>query len=153
MTPRPATVACVLAAILSVMSVGAADTKEKKTMKSNSKPGAGASIRMSLLPSPASPLVAFRVQFRCGAINDPPGKEGLNALTSMVIAQGGTRELTYQEVTERLYPMAATIDAQPDKEVTTYIGKAHRDHLKAYYDLLTIENRTLENDQDTVHGQ
>jgi len=24
---------------------------------------------------------------------------------------------------------------------------------KAYYDLLTIENRTLENDQDTVHGQ
>ena len=106
-------------------------------MKPTSNQGAEAPIRMSLLPSPSSPLVAFRIQFRCGAINDPPGKEGLNALTAMTIAQGGTRELTYQEVTERLYPMAATIDAQADKELTTFIGNVHRDHLKAYYDLLT----------------
>ena len=137
MTPRPAPVACVLAATLSLMTVGAADPKEKKTMKPTSNPGAGALVRMSLLPSPSSPLVAFRIQFRCGAINDPPGKEGLNALTAMTVAQGGTKELTYQEVTERLYPMAATIDAQADKEVTTYIGNVHRDHLKPFYDLLT----------------
>jgi len=137
MTPRPLPVACGLAAFLSLMSIGAADTKEKKTMKPTSNQGAEAPIRMSLLPSPSSPLVAFRIQFRCGAINDPPGKEGLNALTAMTIAQGGTRELTYQEVTERLYPMAATIDAQADKELTTFIGNVHRDHLKAYYDLLT----------------
>jgi len=135
MIPRTAPVACVLAALLSVLPVGVAGSKEKKKMKPTSNPEAGAPIKTSLLPSPSSPLVAFRIQFRCGAINDPPGKEGVNALTAMTIAQGGTKELTYQEVTERLYPMAATIDAQPDKEVTTFIGKAHRDHLKAFYDL------------------
>ncbi len=106
-------------------------------MKPTSNPGAGAPIRTSLLPSPSSPLVAFRIQFRCGAVNDPPGKEGLNTLTAMTIAQGGTKELTYQEVTERLYPMAASIDVLADKEVTTFVGNVHRDHLKAYYDLLT----------------
>ena len=89
MTPRPLPVACGLAAFLSLMSIGAADTKEKKTMKPTSNQGAEAPIRMSLLPSPSSPLVAFRIQFRCGAINDPPGREGLNALTAMTIAQGG----------------------------------------------------------------
>jgi zinc protease len=55
----------------------------------------------------------------------------------MTIAQGGTKELTYQEVTERLYPMAASINALADKEITTFVGDVHRDHLKAYYDLLT----------------
>jgi zinc protease len=87
----------------------------------------------SLLPSPSSTLVTFRIQFRVGSIDDPDGKEGLNALTALIIGQGGTRELTYREVIERLYPMAASISAQPDREVTTFIGQAHRDHLKDYY--------------------
>jgi len=105
-------------------------------MTSTAKPAAG-SVRTSLLPSPSSPLVAFRIQVRAGAINDPPGKEGLNALTAMTIGQGGTTGLTFRELTDRLYPMAARIAAQPDREVTTFIGTVHRDHLKAYYGLLT----------------
>src|SRR5881296_2198582 len=132
-----ARLAVALAALLGVLPPAAGDSKETKTMKPISKPAAGSTLRTSLLPSPASPLIAFRIQFRCGAINDPAGKEGLNALTAMTIAQGGTKDLTYKEVTERLYPMAATIDALADKEVTTFIGSVHRDHAKAYYDLLT----------------
>jgi zinc protease len=129
MNRRAFAAACALAALSSVPSAGAAGPKETKPMN--------VTVKTSLLPIPASPLIAFRIQFRCGAVNDPGGKEGLNALTAMTIAQGGTRELTYQQVTERLYPMAATIDAQPDKEVTSFIGKVHRDHVKEYYDLLT----------------
>jgi zinc protease len=106
-------------------------------MKPTSKPAASSTLRTSLLSSPSSPLIAFRIQFRCGAINDPVGKEGLNTLTAMTIAQGGTKDLTYSQVTERLYPLAATIGALADKEVTTFIGNVHRDHVKAYYDLLT----------------
>ena len=126
-----------LAALLGVLPAGAADSKEKKTMKPISNAASGSPPKMSLLPSPSSPLIAFRIQFRCGAINDPAGKEGLNALTAMTIAQGGTKDLTYKDVTERLYPMAATIDALADEEVTTFIGSVHRDHVKAYYGLLT----------------
>jgi zinc protease len=137
MSRYPVTVACALAVLLGIAPARAADSKEKTTMKPTTNPRAGAPARTSLLPSPSSPLIAFRIQFRCGAVNDPAGKEGLNTLTAMTIAQGGTKALTYNEVTERLYPMAATIDAQADKEVTTFVGNVHRDHLKAYYELLT----------------
>jgi zinc protease len=87
----------------------------------------------SLLPSPSSPLVTFRIQFRVGSIEDPSGKEGLNALTAQAIGQGGTREMPYREVIERLYPMAASISARPDREVTTFVGEVHRDHLRDFY--------------------
>ena len=102
-------------------------------------PGAAAKtgIATSLLPSPSSPLVTFRIQFRAGAIDDPSGKAGLNALTALTIGAGGTKDLTYRQVTDRLYPMAASIEAQPDREVTTFVGEVHRDHLKAFYEIFT----------------
>jgi zinc protease len=109
---------------------------EEKTMK-GTKPGGAGAIATSLLPAPSSPLVVFRIQFRTGAIDDPAGKEGLNALTALTIGDGGTGDLTFREVTDRLYPLAASIRAQPDHEVTTFVGTVHRDHLKAFYDLFT----------------
>ena len=50
-----------------------------------------------------------------------------------MLSQGGTEELSLTEVMEALYPMAADFSAQPDKEVTTFLGRAHRDHLEPYY--------------------
>jgi zinc protease len=82
---------------------------------------------------PNSPLVSFRVVVRTGSINDPAGKEGLNALTSAMIGEGGSKSLTYQEIVSKLYPWAASIDARADKEVTTIIGEVHRDQLQAFY--------------------
>ena len=92
---------------------------------------------LTLLPSATSPLVTFRIQFGVGSIDDPAGKEGLNAVTAFTIGQGGTRDLTYREVIDRLYPMAAAVGAQPDREVTTFLGQAHRDHLDEFYALFT----------------
>ena len=94
-------------------------------------------LRTILMPAPSSPLIAFRIQFGCGSIDDPPGKEGLNAVTAMTIGEGGTREMTYRELSDRLYPMAATIAPHYDRETTTFVGEAHRDHLKAFSGLLT----------------
>jgi zinc protease len=82
---------------------------------------------------PNSPLVSFRVVVHTGSINDPAGKEGLAALTSAMIGQGGSKSLTYQEIVDRLYPWAAAIDARADKEVTTIVGEVHRDQLQAFY--------------------
>lgn len=92
---------------------------------------------LTLLPSATSPLVTFRVQFGVGSIDDPAGKEGLNAVTALTIGQGGARDLTYREMIDRLYPMAAAVGAQPDREVTTFLGQAHRDHLDEFYALFT----------------
>jgi zinc protease len=114
-----------------------ARAEESRTMTKTPAAAAGAGVVTSLLPSPSSPLVTFRIQFRAGAIDDPAGKAGLNALTAMTIGAGGTKDLTYRQVTDRLYPMAAAIQAQPDREVTTFIGEVHRDHLKPFYEILT----------------
>jgi zinc protease len=93
-------------------------------------------IDVTLLPSKNSPIVYFRILFKVGSQDDPAGKEGLTALTTALLAQGGTRSLTYSEVLETLYPMAARIDYQADKEVVVVTGQCHRDHLDRYYPIL-----------------
>ena len=87
------------------------------------------------LQLPDSPLVSIRVAFQTGSIDDPEGKNGLNALTALMIGRGGTQTMTFEELTATLYPWAASIRTQPDKEVTTVIGQVHRDHLEPFYEI------------------
>jgi zinc protease len=91
----------------------------------------------TLLASPINPLVAFRFVFRAGSESDPPGKEGLAALTAAMVAEGGTRSRTYEQVLAALYPMAAQLDAACHKEVTVFSGLVHRDNVDAYLNLAT----------------
>src|SRR5262249_20855347 len=72
----------------------------------------------TFLPSPSSPLVALRLVFRVGSQDDPPGKEGLAALTAAMVAEGGTKELTYDQVLERFYPMSASLEGACRKEAS-----------------------------------
>ncbi len=94
-------------------------------------------LQATFLPVPSSPLVALRFLFRVGAQNDPKGKEGLAALTAAMIAQGGTRELSYDQLLERFYPMAAGLGGACRREVTVFAGEVHRDNLAAYVPLVT----------------
>ena len=87
------------------------------------------------LQTPNSPLVTLRVMVGTGSVDDPAGKNGLNALTALMVGRGGTAALTYEELTTTLYPWAASIGAQYDKEVTTFIGEVHRDHLEPFYEI------------------
>src|SRR2546428_14167639 len=85
-----------------------------------------------LLPGTSS-LVTFRILFTTGSAFDPPGKEGLAALTASMLAQGGTRSLSYDQIVEALYPMAASVNSQVDKEMTVYTGTTHLENLDRYY--------------------
>ena len=87
-----------------------------------------------LLPG-TSPLVTFRILFMTGSAFDPPGKEGLAALTASMLAQGGTRSMAYDQIVQALYPMASSINAQVDKEMTIFTGTAHIENLDRYYAL------------------
>ena len=89
-----------------------------------------------LLPSADSPLVAVRVVFRTGSIDDPAGKEGLAALTATMMAEGATQAKTYPEIIDALYPIAGDIRVQVAKEMTTFFGTIHRDNLARYAGLL-----------------
>jgi zinc protease len=94
-------------------------------------------IRVTEIPSAKSPLISIRIVLRAGAINDVKGKEGINALTALMIAQGGTQELKFEDVMATLYPWAAGIGVQPDEEITTFVANVHRDHLEKFYPILT----------------
>jgi zinc protease len=102
-------------------------------------PGRAADDRAdtTFLPSGSSPLVAVRFVFRAGSQDDPPGKEGLAALTAALVAEGGTRDLTYDQILERFYPMAASLGGECRKEVTVFSGVVHRDNLARYEALAT----------------
>lgn len=89
-----------------------------------------------LMPVADDPTVSFRILFNVGSQNDPEGKEGLAALTASLIAEGSTARHSYEEVLALLYPMAASISDQVDKEMTVFSGRTHLDNLDAYYSLL-----------------
>ena len=97
---------------------------------------AASNIQTVTLPSPDSPLVPVRLMFKVGSIHDPAGKEGLAALTGMMIGDAGTQKHTYSELIDALYPMASTIDVSTDREVTVISGVAHRETLDDYTALL-----------------
>jgi zinc protease len=96
---------------------------------------AGAQIRVVQLPG-KSPLVTFRLVFTVGSAADPVDKPGLAELTASMIAEGGTKEMTYKQISDAMFPMAASFGVQVDKEMTAFIGETHVDNLAAYYKLL-----------------
>lgn len=89
------------------------------------------------LPSKSSPLVAIRFVFRVGSQDDPRGKEGLAALTAAMIAEGGTKDLTYDQILAKFYPIAGSLSSACFKETTVFSGEIHRDNLPAYSSLAT----------------
>jgi zinc protease len=82
-----------------------------------------------------SPLVTFRLVFRTGAAHDPPGQRGLASMTAAMIAKGGTKTMSYQQVVEALFPMAVRVESHVDKEMTVFGAETHIDNLEAFYAL------------------
>lgn len=89
-----------------------------------------------LLPVEGSPLVSFRIVLRVGSAHDPAGKEGLCQLTLNMLANGGTKTLTFREISKKFYPMAAMLGLQVDKEMSVFSGTIHKDNLDAYYAII-----------------
>ena len=84
-----------------------------------------------------SPLITFRVLFMTGSAFDPQGKEGLAALTAAMLAEAGSRQLSYEQIQDAFYPMASDFDWQIDKEMTVFTGTTHRDNLDRYYSIIS----------------
>jgi zinc protease len=98
-------------------------------------PSSPAAPEIVALPSAHSPLVAIRLLFKAGSIDDPAGKEGLAALTSQMVAQAGTAKRSYSQLLEDLYPLAAQINGSADREVTVFSGTVPRAALAPFVKL------------------
>ncbi len=83
-----------------------------------------------------SPIVSFRIQFLTGAVDDPIGKEGVASLTAAMLANGGNKSLTYEQIVKEFYPIAASFGSNADKEMTTFVGQTHVDNLPKYYGIV-----------------
>jgi zinc protease len=94
-----------------------------------------AQIRVVERPSD-SPLVTFRIVFITGAASDPAGKPGAASLTASMLAQGGTRDTTYKQILDAMFPMATSVSGQVDKEMTVISASTHVDNLEPFYKLL-----------------
>ncbi len=95
---------------------------------------AATGIQVVAMPG-QSPLVTFRIVFLTGAAHDPAAKPGLANLTAAMLAGGGTRELAYQQIVDAMFPMAAHVSSQVDKEMTAFSAATHIDNLEAFYKL------------------
>jgi zinc protease len=91
----------------------------------------------SVLQPSRSPLVTFRLLFMTGAASDPKGKEGVAALTAAMLAEGGSRSMSYDQIVEAMYPMATGFGWQIDKEMTVFSGTTHLDNLEKYYSIIS----------------
>src|SRR4051812_31310182 len=63
----------------------------------NAADGGVSSPGALFLPARSTPLVALRFVLRVGSQDDPKGKEGLASLTAAMVAEGGTKDLTYDQ--------------------------------------------------------
>ncbi|HEX6886233.1 MAG TPA: pitrilysin family protein [Planctomycetota bacterium] len=88
-----------------------------------------------LYPVPQDPNVVFKLWFRVGSQDDPPGKEGLAALVGDLVSQGGTKAKSYDQILAELFPLAAGYGVSVDKEMTVVTGSVHRDKAKEFYGL------------------
>jgi zinc protease len=88
-----------------------------------------------LLPVAQDPNVAFKIWFKVGSQDDPPGKPGLAALTGALLSGGGTTTRAYDQILVALYPLAASYDVSTDKEMSVFSGVTHKDNVGAFYPL------------------
>lgn len=123
----PLAACCLLLVLLAVTPLIGAGPDEKAATK-------GAPERV-LMPT-RSPIVTFRFLFHTGAAADPKGKEGVAAVTAMMISGGGSQKMTRAEIQEAMYPMAAEFGSQVDKEMTVFAGSTHVENLDKYYGLV-----------------
>lgn len=105
------------------------------------------------LKQPNSAKLIVKFMFKNGSICDPQGKEGLTYTTAQLITQGGTGELSFGDIQDKIYPMAANYYSSVDKEVTIFTFEFHKDWMDQFYPIMIglITNPSLtQSDFDRV---
>lgn len=113
-------------------------------------------MQLVVLKDPNKPIITFRLAFKTGSIDDPKGKEGLTALTSHLMAEGGTKALSSAELLDALFPMAAELNVSTDKEMTAFVGRVHQDNLDAFLKIfgdVLLEPRFDEKEFERIRTQ
>jgi len=88
------------------------------------------------LPPSQKPMVTIALRFTSGAVDDPKGQAGITSLAARVMSEGGTQSLDARSLLLALFPMATSIGARVDKELTTFSATVHRENLEKLLPIL-----------------
>lgn len=88
------------------------------------------------LKQPNSAKIIVELVFKNGSVCDPAGKEGLTYTTAQLITQGGTGDLSFSDIQDKIYPMAAYYSSSVDKEVTIFTFEFHKDWIDQFYPIM-----------------
>jgi len=83
-----------------------------------------------------SSKIIVKFMFKNGSICDPNGKEGITFTTAQLITQGGTGELSFGDIQDKIYPMAASYYSSVDKEVAIFTFQFHKDWIDQFYPIM-----------------
>jgi zinc protease len=93
-----------------------------------------ADVPVTRVPS-SLPQLNVKLLFTVGSADDPPGKEGLAAMSAAMLSNAGSRSHTLAQITRALYPMAGVFNGMVDKEMTTFTASIHRDNWERFSDI------------------
>ncbi len=93
-------------------------------------------INVTELQKPELNKVVIKIRFENGSISDPKGKEGLTYLTSELINEIGTQNISKSEIDDMVYTMAIERNSFTDKEITTFTYQVHVDFLDQFYPVI-----------------
>jgi zinc protease len=108
-----------------------------------------------VVQSTPSSLLRIKLLFGTGSARDPKGKEGLAALAASMIVEAGSKDQRIDEINRALFPLAASLGAQVDREMTVFTGVAHLDTLDRFLDISLpqlLEPGLREEDFARLHG-
>ena len=88
------------------------------------------------LKQPNSSKLIVKFMFKNGSMSDPQSKEGLTYTTAQLITQGGTGKMTFGDIQDKIYPMAARYYSSVDKEVTIFTFEFHKDWMDQFYPIM-----------------
>lgn len=93
-------------------------------------------LRTVLLLSEQNPIIDVRVVFQSGSADDPAGKEGVTDLAVHLMREA-TVDKDAAALNEALFPLAAELDVQVDKDTVVFSGRVHRDHKAKFLQILS----------------
>ena len=102
----------------------------------NCKKNAMEDSKIITLKVAEDPTVSIRIWFNVGSQFDPKGKEGLAMLTARLLAEGSTQKYSYEEILDKLFPIASSYSVKVDKEMTVFYGRTHIDNISTFVPLL-----------------
>lgn len=89
---------------------------------------------IELVAMPAeSPAVTIRLVFASGSADDPAGLEGLTRMAVRLMVEGGTESLTYHELLRRLYPMAAELSWNVERDQSLIYARVPAEQFESFY--------------------